>query len=160
MDSMHRAAERRISYGLPAQRARRRKSDAWLAVAVSLSEQIVAELQGATDLRSGDSRRVMTLAERLAANSRAMHDTLGTLFDNTGKSEDHSSHHEEASAMNEQITTLEKDVASLKLDVGVMRSNYATKSDVSEAKSAVILSCVGSMIALSGLAFAAARLMH
>ena len=160
MDSTHKAAERRISYSLPEQRSRRRKTDAWFRVAVGLSEQIVAELQRANALRSGDWQRIMTLAERLAASSRAMHDTLGTLFDNTGESEEHSSNHEEAFAMNEQITTLEKDVASLKLDVGVMRSNYATKSDVSEAKSAVILSCVGSMLALSGLAFAAARLMH
>ena len=157
MDNTHQAAERRISYGLPQQRSRRRKSDAWFRVAVGLSEQIVAQLHDANDLRSADWQRIMALAERLAANCQAMHDTLGTQFDNTGQSEEHIPHHEEVTAMNEQITTLEKDVASLKLDVGVMRSNYATKSDVSEAKSAVILSCVGSMLALSGLAFAAAR---
>ena len=160
MDSMHRAGERRVSYGLPTQRARRRKSDAWFRVAASLSEQIAAELHQVNAARGGDLQGIMTLAERLAANSRAMHDTLETLFDNTEKWEEHPLDHKEADAMNEQISTLEKDVASLKLDVGVMRSNYATRSDVSEAKSAVILSCVGSMIALSGLAFAAARLIH
>ncbi|OYO25904.1 hypothetical protein [Janthinobacterium sp. PC23-8] len=85
MDSMHRAAERRISYGLPAQRARRRKSDAWLAVAVSVSEQIVAELQGASDLRGAERQRIMALEERLAANCQVMHDTLGTLFDTPAK---------------------------------------------------------------------------
>lgn len=160
MDITHRDAERRVSYGLPAKRARRRKSDAWFGVAVSLSEQIVAELQGASDPRASDWQHITRLAERLVANSRAMHDTMGTLFDNTGESEEHLPHREETAAMNEHITTLEKDVASLKLDVGVMRSNYATKSDISEAKSAVILSCIGSMLALSGLAFAAARWMQ
>ena len=58
------------------------------------------------------------------------------------------------------VTVLKTDVSSLKLDLAVVRSNYATRSDVAEAKSAVILSCVGTMIALSSVAFAVARLVH
>ena len=103
-----------------------------------------------------------------------MDDTLGTLFDSGEKSEEHEMKSMEDLVMDEQVTTLAKDMADvkadvavlktdvsgLKLDVAVVRSNYATKSDVAEAKSAVILSCVGTMIALSSVAFAVARLVH
>ena len=137
----------------------------------NLGEQILAELRAATQQQHAttkvDLQRVLALAERLAVNSRAMHDTLGTLFDSLQKSEEHAVNSEEGSVMNEQTGALEKDIAgmkvdiaSLKLDIAVVRSNYASKSDVAEAKSAVILSCVGTMIALSGVAFAVAKLVH
>ncbi len=244
------------------QQARQRKIDAWLQVAASLSEQITVELQTATEQLQGegmaDLQRVTALAQRLANNSKAMRDTLGTLFDSGEKSEEHAVTSTEDCAMDEQVNTLGKDMAgvkldvadlkvdvagikvdvaglktdvaglkvdvadlktdvaglkvdvtdlktdvaglkvdvtdlktdvaglkvdvtdlkvdvaglktdvtvlktdvsSLKLDLAVVRSNYATRSDVAEAKSAVILSCVGTMIALSSVAFAVARLVH
>ncbi|MCC7703080.1 hypothetical protein IGS59_12555 [Janthinobacterium sp. GW460P] len=170
-----------------------------------------------------DLQRVTALAQRLAINSKAMRDTLGTLFDSGEKSEEHAVTSTEDCAMDEQVNTLAKDMAGVKLDVAdlkadvtglkadvadlkvdvtglktdvadlkvdvaglktdvaglkgdvgvlktdvgglkldlaVVRSNYATKSDVAEAKSAVILSCVGTIIAMSGVAFAVAKLVH
>lgn len=200
--------------------SRQRKIDAWLQVAASLSEQITVELQTATEQLQGegmaDLQRVTALAQRLASNSKARRETLGTLFDSGEKSEEHAVTSTEDCAMDEQVNTLGKDMASVKLDVkdvkadvtdikvdvadlktdvadikvdvaglktdvaalktdvgvlktdvsglkldlAVVRSNYATKSDVAEAKSAVILSCVGTIIAMSGVAFAVARLVH
>ena len=124
--------------------------------------------------RMADLQRATALAQHLARNSKAMDDTLGTLFDSGEKSEEHEMKSMEDLVMDEQVTTLAKDMADvkadvavlktdvsgLKLDVAVVRSNYATKSDVAEAKSAVILSCVGTIIAMSGVVFAVARLVH
>ena len=248
MNSMHKLSDTRVWPDARAHQARQRKIDAWLQVAASPSEQIAVELQNATDQLQGegivDLQRATALAQRLAKNSRAMHDTLGTLFDRGKKSEEHEVKNTEDCAMDEQFNTLAKDMAGVKLDVAdlkvdvagikvdvaglktdvaglkvdvadlkvdvtglkvdvadlkvdvtglkvdvaglktdvtvlktdvgvlktdvsglkldlaVVRSNYATKSDVAEAKSAVILSCVGTMIALSGVAFAVARLVH
>ena len=39
-------------------------------------------------------------------------------------------------------------------------ADYATKSDVAAARSAMILWCVGTIIAMSVVAFAVARLVH
>ncbi|WP_152615314.1 hypothetical protein [Janthinobacterium lividum] len=220
MNSMHKLSDTQVRHGALAQQSRQRKIDAWLQVAASLSEQITVELQTATEQLQGegmaDLQRVTALAQRLASNSKAMRETLGTLFDSGEKSEEHAVTSTEDCAMDEQVNTLGKDMASVKLDVkdvkadvtdikvdvadlktdvadikvdvaglktdvaalktdvgvlktdvsglkldlAVVRSNYATKSDVAEAKSAVILSCVGTIIAMSGVAFAVARLVH
>ena len=220
MNSMHKLSDTRVRPDALERQARQRKIDAWLQVAASLSEQIAVELQTATDQLQGegmaDLQRATALAQRLARNSKAMHDTLGTLFDRGEKNEEHGMKSTEDCAMDEQVNTLGKDMAgvkldvadlkvdvagikvdvaglktdvaglkvdvadlktdvaglktdvtvlttdvsSLKLDLAVVRSNYATRSDVAEAKSTVILSCVGTMIALAGVAFAVARLVH
>lgn len=220
MNSMHKLSDTQARHGALTQQSRQRKIDAWLQVAASLSEQITVELQTATEQLQGegmaDLQRVTALAQRLASNSKAMRDTLGTLFDSGEKSEEHAVTSTEDCAMDEQVNTPGKDMASVKLDVkdvkaevtdikvdvadlktdvadikvdvaglktdvaalktdvgvlktdvsglkldlAVVRSNYATKSDVAEAKSAVILSCVGTIIAMSGVAFAVARLVH
>ena len=241
MNSMHKLSDTRVRPDALERQARQRKIDAWLHVAASPGEQIAVALQTATDQLQGegivDLRRATALAQRLAKNSRAMHDTLGTLFDRGKKSEEHGMKRTEDGTMDEQVNALAKDMAGVKLDVAdlkvdvagikvdvaglktdvaglkvdvtglkvdvaglkvdvadlkvdvaglktdvtvlktdvgvlktdvsglkldlaVVRSNYATKSDVAEAKSAVILSCVGTMIALSGVAFAVARLVH
>ena len=234
MNSMHKLSDARVRPDALERQARQRKIDAWRQVAASLSEQIAVELQTATDQLQGegivDLQRATALAQRLAKNSRAMHDTLGTLFDRGKKSEEHGMKRTEDGTMDEQVNALAKDMAGVKLDVAdlkvdvagikvdvaglktdvagikvdvagiktdvavlktdvaglktdvtvlktdvgvlktdvsglkldlaVVRSNYATRSDVAEAKSAVILSCVGTMIALSGVAFAVARLVH
>ena len=206
MNSMHKLSDTRVRPDALERQARQRKIDAWLQVAASPGEQIAVALQTATDQLQGegivDLQRATALAQRLAKNSRAMHDTLGTLFDRGKKSEEHGMKRTEDGTMDEQVNALAKDMAGVKLDVAdlkvdvagikvdvggmktdvavlktdvgvlktdvsglkldlaVVRSNYATKSDVAEAKSAVILSCVGTMIALSGVAFAVARLVH
>ena len=206
MNSMHKLSDTRVRHDALTQQARQRKIDAWLQVAASLGEQIAVELQTATEQLQGegmaDLQRVTALAQRLANNSKAMRDTLGTLFDSGEKSEEHAVTSTEDCAMDEQVNTLGKDMAGVKLDVAdlkvdvagikvdvaglktdvtvlktdvgvlktdvsglkldlaVVRSNYATKSDVAEAKSAVILSCVGTIIAMSGVAFAVAKLVH
>ncbi|WFR81600.1 hypothetical protein P9875_10715 [Janthinobacterium rivuli] len=178
MNSMHKLNDTQARPDAPERQARQRKIDAWLQVAASLSEQIATELQTATDQLQGegmaDLQRATALAQRLARNSKAMHDTLGTLFDRGEKSEEHGMKSTEDCTMDEQVNALAKDMAgvkadiavlktdvgNLKLDLAVVRSNYATTSDVAEAKSAVILSCVGTMIALSGVAFAVARFVH
>lgn len=234
MNSMHKLSDTRVRPDAQAHQARQRKIDAWLQVAASLSEQIAVELQTATEQLQGegmaDLQRATALAQRLARNSRAMHDTLGTLFDMGEKSEEHGMKRTEDCTMDEQVNPLAKDMAGVKLDVAdlkvdvagikvdvaglktdvaglkvdvaglkvdvadlkvdvaglktdvtvlktdvgvlktdvsglkldlaVVRSNYATKSDVAEAKSTVILSCVGTIIAMSVVAFAMARLVH
>ncbi|MGX9730780.1 hypothetical protein ACWYXO_09135 [Janthinobacterium aestuarii] len=220
MNSMHKLSDAWLRPDALERQTRQRKINAWLQVAASLSEQIAAELQTATDQLQGegmaDLQRAMALAQRLARNSKAMHDTLGTLFDRGEKCEEHRVKSMEDCTMDEQVNTLGKDMAgvkldvadlkvdvagikvdvaglktdvaglkvdvadlktdvaglktdvtvlttdvsSLKLDLAVVRSNYATRSDVAEAKSTVILSCVGTMIALAGVAFAVARLVH
>lgn len=199
MNSMHKLSDTQVRHGALTQQSRQRKIDAWLQVAASLSEQITVELQTATERLQGegmaDLQRVTTLAQRLASNSKAMRDTLGTLFDSDEKSEEHAMTSMEDCAMDEQVNALAKDMAGVKLDVAdlkvdvagikvdvagmktdvgvlktdvsglkldlaVVRSNYATKSDVAEAKSAVLLSCVGTIIAMSGVAFAVAKLVH
>ncbi|AYM75673.1 hypothetical protein D9M09_07515 [Janthinobacterium agaricidamnosum] len=196
---MHKLSDTRVRHDALTQQARQRKIEAWMRVATSLGEQIAVELQTATEQLQGegmaDLQRVTALAQRLANNSKAMRDTLGTLFDSGEKSEEHAVTSTEDCAMDEQVNTLGKDMAGVKLDVAdlkvdvagikvdvaglktdvgvlktdvgglkldlaVVRSNYATKSDVAEAKSAVILSCVGTIIAMSGVAFAVAKLVH
>ena len=206
MNSMHKLSDTRVRPDALERQARQRKIDAWLQVAASPGEQIAVALQTATDQLQGegivDLQRATALAQRLAKNSRAMRDTLGTLFDRGKKSEEHGMKRTEDGTMDEQVNALAKDMAGVKLDVAdlkvdvagikvdvagmktdvavlktdvgvlktdvsglkldlaVVRSNYATKSDVAEAKSAVLLSCVGTIIAMSGVAFAVAKLVH
>ena len=85
MNSMHKLSDTRVRPDALERQARQRKIDAWLHVAASPGEQIAVELQTATDQLQGegivDLQRATALAQRLAKNSRAMHDTLGTLFD-------------------------------------------------------------------------------
>ncbi|WP_300749405.1 hypothetical protein [Janthinobacterium sp.] len=85
MNSMHKLNQPAALSGTSIRQARRRKVHAWLRVTASLSEQVAAELRDISGLQrdtsSLDMERAMALAKRLAANSRIMHDTLGTLFD-------------------------------------------------------------------------------
>lgn len=48
--------------------------------------------------------------------------------------------------MLQRVKDLEKDVQSMKTDIAVMRSNYATKTDVSDAKNSIILWVVGAVV--------------
>ena len=52
--------------------------------------------------------------------------------------------------------TQERDTADMKME----HADYATKSDVAAARSAMILWCVGTIIAMSVVAFAMERLVH
>ena len=52
--------------------------------------------------------------------------------------------------------TQERDTAYMKME----HADYATKSDVAAARSAMISWCVGTIIAVSVVAFAVARLVH
>ncbi|MEG1116890.1 MAG: hypothetical protein RSE46_17780, partial [Janthinobacterium sp.] len=107
MNSMHKLSDTQVRHGALTQQSRQRKIDAWLQVAASLSEQITVELQTATERLQGegmaDLQRVTTLAQRLASNSKAMRDTLGTLFDSGEKSEEHAVTSMEDCAMDEQV---------------------------------------------------------
>ncbi|MCD6620961.1 hypothetical protein J1F62_20540 [Klebsiella michiganensis] len=48
--------------------------------------------------------------------------------------------------MQQRVRDLEKDVQSIKTDLAVMKSNYATKEDVSNAKNSIIMWVVGAVI--------------
>lgn len=48
--------------------------------------------------------------------------------------------------MLQRIKDLEKDTQQMKTDIAIMRSNYATKTDVSDAKNSIILWVVGAVV--------------
>lgn len=48
--------------------------------------------------------------------------------------------------MLQRVKDLEKEVQSMKTDVAVIRSNYATKADVSDAKNSIIQWVVGAVV--------------
>jgi hypothetical protein len=48
--------------------------------------------------------------------------------------------------MMQRIRELEKDLQQMKTDIAVVRSNYATKADVSEAKNSIIVWVVGAVV--------------
>lgn len=46
----------------------------------------------------------------------------------------------------ERVTALEKDASTIKTDVTVIKSNYATKADVSDAKNSIIMWVVSAVL--------------
>ena len=61
----------------------------------------------------------------------------------------------------ESITekTLER-LSALEVDLAVVKSNYATKEDLAKMEGTLLKWFIGTAVAISGIAFAAARFIH
>lgn len=61
----------------------------------------------------------------------------------------------------ESITekTLER-LSALEVDLAVVKSNYATKEDLAKMEGTLLKWFIGTAVALTGIAFAAARFVH
>lgn len=71
----------------------------------------------------------------------------------------HHGRHEGEDDMLQRVKTLEKDMQHVKTDLAVIRSNYATTSSVSDAKTAIILWTVGT-VALAQLVPAIPKMLN
>ena len=61
----------------------------------------------------------------------------------------------------ESITekTLER-LSALEVDLAVVKSNYATKEDLAKMEGTLLKWFIGTAVAMSGIAFAAAKFIH
>ena len=55
--------------------------------------------------------------------------------------------------------TLER-LSALEVDLAVVKSNYATKEDLAKMEGTLLKWFIGTAVAISGIAFAAARFIH
>ena len=55
--------------------------------------------------------------------------------------------------------TLER-LSALEVDLAVVKSNYATKEDLAKMEGTLLKWFIGTAVALTGIAFAAARFVH
>ena len=62
--------------------------------------------------------------------------------------------------MENRVSKLETDLTAIKIDLAVIKSNYATKSDLAVMESTILKWFIGTAIALTSLAFVAARFIH
>lgn len=85
-------------------------------------------------------------------NDSSGHPPRGPVDSAAGKADD--------GGMEARISSLEKDMAAVKTDVAVIRSNYATKTDIASLESTILKWFIGTAVTLVGLAFAAAKLIN
>ena len=55
--------------------------------------------------------------------------------------------------------TLER-LSALEVDLAVVKSNYATKEDLAKMEGTLLKWFIGTAVAMSGIAFAAAKFIH
>ena len=63
-------------------------------------------------------------------------------------------------ATKEDITELRERMSALEVDLAVIKSNYATKEDIAKMEGTLLKWFIGTAVALAGIAFAAARFIH
>jgi len=51
-------------------------------------------------------------------------------------------------------------LSALEVDLAVVKSNYATKEDLAKMEGTLLKWFIGTAVAISGIAFAAARFIH